>query len=209
MSMQAIDISSNNAAVDVTRVTAPIIINKLTGGIDYYWKDNLIDESLKAGKLVGAYHFEDEYNVHSKIKLQAQYFYTKWKKYKGKVLPILDYEVPLNGKIFTYHDINRIEMFMKEFKRLSGVNAVLYCSKSLIWNHTINDYIKKHNMVWFAQYGSNNPTGYQENPWTDNHKLDVNVVGQQYTNNGFVQGVRGSVDLSIFYISRANWLKSC
>lgn len=209
MSMQAIDISSNNAAVDVTRVTAPIIINKLTGGLDYYWKDNLIDESLKAGKLVGAYHFEDEYNVHSKIKLQAQYFYTKWKKYKGKVLPILDYEVPLNGKIFTYHDINRIEMFMKEFKRLSGVNAVLYCSKSLIWNHTINDYIKKHNMVWFAQYGSNNPTGYQDQPWTDKHTLDVNVVGQQYTNNGFVQGVKGSVDLSIFYISRANWLKSC
>ena len=209
MSMQAIDISSNNTAVNVSRVTAPIIINKLTGGLDYYWKDNLIDESLKAGKLVGAYHFEDEYNVHSKIKLQAQYFYTKWKKYKGKVLPILDYEVPLNGKIFTYHDINRIEMFMKEFKRLSGVNAVLYCSKSLIWNNTINEYIKKHNMVWFAQYGSNNPTGYQEKPWTDNHTLDVNVVGQQYTNNGFVQGVKGSVDLSIFYISRANWLKSC
>lgn len=209
MSMQAIDISSNNAAVDVKRVTAPIIINKLTGGLDYYWKDNLIDECLKAGKLVGAYHFEDEYNVHSKIKLQAQFFYNEWKKYKGKVLPILDYEIPLNGKIFTYHDINRIEMFMKEFKRLSGVNAVLYCSKSLIWNHTINEYIKKHNMVWFAQYGSNEPTGYQEHPWTDKHTLDVNVVGQQYTNNGFVQGVKGSVDLSIFYISRANWLKSC
>lgn len=209
MSLQAIDISSNNAAVDVKRVTAPIIINKLTGGLNYYWKNNLIDKCLKAGKLVGAYHFEDEYNVHSKIKLQAQYFYSKWKKYKGKVLPILDYEVPLNGKIFTYHDINRIEMFMKEFKRLSGVNAILYCSKSLIWNHTINEYIKEHNMVWFAQYGSDNPTGYQEHPWTDEHILDVNVVGQQYTNNGFVQGVRGSVDLSIFYISRANWLKSC
>lgn len=209
MSMQAIDISSNNTSVDVKRVTAPIIINKLTGGLDYYWKDNLIDESLKAGKLVGAYHFEDEYNVHSKIKLQAQYFYSKWKKYKGKVLPILDYEVPLNGKIFTYHDINRIEMFMKEFKRLSGVNAVLYCSKSLIWNHTINEYIKDHNMVWFAQYGSNDPTGYQNHPWTDKHKLDVNVVGQQYTDNGFVQGVNGSVDLSIFYISVDNWHKSC
>lgn len=100
MSMQAIDISSNNEKVDVTRVTAPIIINKLTGGLNYYWKDNLIDECLKAGKLVGAYHFEDEYNVHSKIKLQAQYFYSKW-------------------------------------------------------NHTINEYIKKHNMIWFAQYGSN------------------------------------------------------
>lgn len=209
MSLQAIDISSNNGRIDPSQVTAPIIINKLTGGLDYVWKNNLIDECLKAGKLVGAYHFEDEYNIHSKIKLQAQKFYKEWKKYKGRVLPILDYEVPLNGKIFTQHDINRIEMFMKEFKRLSGVNAVLYCSKSLIWNHTINDYIKKHNMVWFAQYADNKPTGYQQAPWTDNNKLDVNIVGQQYTSNGFVRGVHGAVDLSIFYISRANWLKSC
>lgn len=209
MSLQAIDISSNNGAVNVSRVTAPIIINKLTGGLDYLWKNNLIDECLKAGKLVGAYHFEDEYNIHSKIKLQAQNFYKHWKKYKGKVLPILDYEIPLNGKIFTHHDVNRIEMFCKEFKRLSGVNCVVYCSKSFIWNNTINPYLKKNNMFWFAQYANDRPTGYQSNPWTDSNKLDVSIIGQQYTSNGFVDGVKGAVDLSIFYITRANWYKSC
>ena len=33
MSLQAIDISSNNGRVDPSQVTAPIIINKLTGEV--------------------------------------------------------------------------------------------------------------------------------------------------------------------------------
>lgn len=33
---------------------------------------------------------------------------------------------------------------------------------------------------------------------SNNAAVDVNIVEQQYTNNGFVQGVKGSVDLSIF-----------
>lgn len=209
MSLQGIDISSNNSKVDVSHVTAPIIINKLTGGIDYFWKNNLVDECLKAGKLTGVYHFEDEYHIHSKIKEQARYFYKHYEKYKGKVLPILDYEIPLNDKIFTCHDVNRIEKFCKEFKRLSGVNCVVYCSKSFIWNNTINPYLKKNNMFWFAQYANNNPTNYQNNPWTDSNVLDVSVIGHQYSANGRVAGVIGDVDLSIFYITSANWKKSC
>ncbi len=209
MTLQAIDVSSNNGCIDVSRVTAPIIISKLTGGTDYYFKNNQVLEFLKAGKLVGVYHYEDEYNIHIKIEEQAQYFYKYYKDFKGKVLPILDYEVPINDKFFTIHDINRIERFMKEFKRLSGVNCVLYCSKSLILNNYISDYLKKNNMLWFAQYADNKPTGYQSNPWTDSHNVDMNVVGQQYTSTGYVNGVHGACDLSIFYISRDNWVKSC
>lgn len=209
MSIQGIDISSNNGTVNVSRVTAPIVINKLTGGLDYVWKNNLIDESLKNKKLTGVYHFEDEYHVHSKIKEQAYFFYKHYKKYAGKVLPILDYEIPLNDKNFTQHDINRIDMFCREFKRLSGVNCVVYCSKSLVWNHTITSYLKNNDMFWIAQYADLKPTGYQSKPWTDKHVLDVSVIGQQYTPNGRVNGVNGAVDLSIFYITSANWKKSC
>lgn len=209
MSLQGIDLSSNNGAVNLNKVSAPIVINKLTGGLDYVWKNNLIDESLKHEKLTGAYHFEDEYHVHSKIKDQAYFFYKYYKKYAGKILPILDYEVPLNDKIFTQHDINRIDTFCREFKRLSGVNCVVYCSKSLVWDHVITDYLKHNNMFWIAQYKDLKPTSYQSNPWTDQNKLDVNIIGQQYTPNGRVTGVNGAVDLSIFYITSANWQKSC
>lgn len=209
MSLQGIDLSSNNGAVNLNKVSAPIVINKLTGGLDYVWKNNLIDECLKHKKLTGAYHFEDEYHVHSKIKDQAYFFYKQYKKYAGKILPILDYEVPLNDKIFTQHDINRIDTFCREFKRLSGVNCVVYCSKSLVWNHVITSYLKNNNMFWIAQYKDLKPTSYQSNPWTDQNKLDVNIIGQQYTPNGRVNGVNGAVDLSIFYITSANWRKSC
>ena len=64
-------------------------------------------------------------------------------------------------------------------------------------------------MFWFAQYADLKATGYQSKPWTDNHVLDVSVIGQQYTPNGRVSGVNGAVDLSIFYITSENWKKSC
>ena len=208
MSMQAIDISSNNSYVNVSQVYAPIIINKLTGGISYTWYDNLINQSLLCGKLTGAYHFADEYN-HVSIEKQARYFYTQFKPFLGRVLPILDYEKPLNNVYFNHNDINRVERFMKEFKRLSGINCVLYCSKSLVWDNIMSPYLKQTTMLWFAQYLNYNPTSYQSRPWTDPHQLDLNVVGQQYTANGRVKGVSGPVDLSIFYITSNNWLKSC
>lgn len=209
MSLQAIDISSNNSYVDVTQVQAPIIINKLTGGISYTWQSNLIRKSLECSKLVGAYHFEDEYNKHVTIETQARYFYSQIKPFLGHVLPILDYEKPLNNVYFNHNDINRIERFMKEFKRLSGINCVLYCSKDLVWNNIITPYLKQTTMLWFAQYPNYNPTSYQSQPWTDTHQLDMNLVGQQYTSNGRVAGVTGPVDLSIFYITAINWNKSC
>lgn len=209
MSLQGIDISSNNSCVNISQVQAPIIINKLTGGTSYTWRWNLIRKSLECGKLTGAYHFEDEYNRHVPIELQARYFYNQFKPFVGRVLPILDYEKPLNNSYFTINDVKRIERFMREFKRLTGINCVLYCSKSLVWNNIITPYLKQTAMLWFAQYANYNPTSYQSRPWTDSHQLDMNVVGQQYTANGRVTGVSGPVDLSIFYITANNWLKSC
>lgn len=64
-------------------------------------------------------------------------------------------------------------------------------------------------MLWFAQYADNNPSGWQANPWTDKNMVDLNVVGQQYSSHGRIQGISGDVDLSIFYISRENWFKAC
>lgn len=209
MNLKGIDISSNNGSVNFKSFTGDIVINKLTGGIEYFWKQNKIQETLDNNLLCGCYHFAHEYKIIKPSLAQAKYFYTHYKKYKGKVLPILDYEIPLNGKYFTQHDMNWIDNFMIHFKKLSGVNAVLYASKDLIWTTKIPKFTKNNCMLWFAQYGTMEPTGWQQYPWTDKRKLDMNIIGQQYTSNGHVQGVNGSVDLSIFYISHENWFKAC
>ena len=209
MSLNGIDISSNNNYLDLNRYTGSIVINKLTGGTSYFWKDNRISDCLKKGLLTGAYHFAHEYKIIKPSKEQAEHFYLHLKPYLGKVLPILDYEVPLNGKFFTQHDMNWIDNFMIHFKKLSGINCVLYCSKDLIWITKIPKFTKNNCMLWFAQYGTMEPTGWQRLPWTDKRQLDMNIIGQQYTSNGHVQGITGGVDLSLFYISHDNWLKSC
>ena len=209
MTLQAIDVSSNNRRVNFKRLHSSIFISKLTGGVSYWFKDNQINEALKHGFLVGCYHYVSEYNIITSAQKEANQFYKYFKPFKGRVLPIIDYEVPLNHVNFTFKDVQYLTNILKCFKKLSGINAVIYCSKSFIWNNTITDYIKKNNMVWFAQYANNAPTGYKANPWTDKNKLDVSVVGQQYTSHGTVSGINGYVDLSIFYITKKNWIKAC
>lgn len=209
MTLKAIDISSNNGNVDFNSYNGDIIINKLTGGNNYIWKNNKTSESLKHGFLTGVYMFANENGIISNADTQAKYFYNEYRRYQGRVLPIIDYETPINGRSLTQHDMNKLDNIAIAFKHYSGVNPVIYCSKSFILQNVVPKFIKHNCMWWFAQYASMNPTGWQSNPWTDNNKVDVNVVGQQYSSNGHIKGVNGAVDLSIFYITKNNWLKAC
>lgn len=209
MSLNGIDISSNNNWLDLSRYKGSIVINKLTGGTSYFWKDNRVNDCLKKGLLTGVYHFANENGIITNSADQAKFFYRHYKQYKGKVLPILDYEVPINGHYLTQHDMNKVDNFMIAFHKLSGVYPVLYASKSFILNTAIPKFTKNHCMLWFAQYANNKSTGFQNNPWTDQNEVDMNVVGQQYTSHGIIDGIKGFVDLSIFYISKNNWKKAC
>lgn len=209
MNLNAIDVSSNNNPINYKAYKGQVIISKVTGGTSYYWAGNVISESLKHGFLTGAYHFAHENNAIKPSKDQAKYFYDHIKPYLGKVLPILDYEVPLNGTTLTQHDMNWVDDFMIYFKKLSGINCVLYCSKDFIWNTKIPEFTKNNCMLWFAQYASNEPTGFQSNPWTDSRKLDMNICGQQYSSHGRINGINGNVDLSLFYMDKAGFLRSC
>lgn len=206
MTLKGIDISSNNGKFKPKEFTGDFVINKLTGGTEYVWKKNKIKTCLKHGLLVGAYHYAHEYNHIGTPKAEAEYFYKHFKKYVGKVIPILDYEVALNGKQINYEDIIYIEKFIKHFKKLSGVTCWLYCSKDVIKSNIITDWLKSNVGLWFAQYADNKITGYQNNPWTDNFKLDMNVIAQQYTSKGIVPGIIGTTDLNIFYGTSKQWL---
>lgn len=205
MTLKGIDISSNNGKFKPKKFTGDFIINKLTGGCEYTWHGNKINTALKNGYLVGAYHFAHEYGHVYSAKQEAKYFYKAFKKYAGKVIPILDYEIAMQGKIIKYNDILYIEEFIKEFKRLSGVTCWLYCSKDVIKTNTITPWLKKNVGLWFAQYANDNISGYQPNPWTDSFKLDMNVIAQQYSSHGIVPGINGIVDLNIFYGNAKQW----
>lgn len=207
--INSIDISSNNNYLNLSQYRGGIIINKLTGGNSYFWKNNRTKDCLKAGFLTGVYHFANENGIITSAKTQAKHFYKHYKPYQNKVLPILDYEIPINGRYLTQHDMNKVDNFMIEFYKLSGVYPVLYASKDFIYSTKIPKFTKSNCMLWFAQYANNKPTGFINNPWTDKRVLDMSIVGQQYTSHGMINGIRGFVDLSVFYISKKNWLKAC
>lgn len=209
MSLNGIDISSNNNLLCLSSYHGSVVINKLTGGNSYFWKQNRVDDCLKKGLCTGVYHFANENGIITSATNQAKHFYNHYKEYKGKVLPILDYETPINGKYLTQHDMNKVDNFMISFYNLSGVYPVLYASKSFILNTKIPKFTKNNCMLWFAQYANDNPTGFQSIPWTDSNKVDINIVGQQYSSHGMIRGIRGFVDLSIFYITKDNWNKAC
>ena len=40
MVLQGIDISSNNNYLNLGYYSGQVVINKLTGGLSYFWKDN-------------------------------------------------------------------------------------------------------------------------------------------------------------------------
>lgn len=207
--LKGIDLSSNNHDLNFKKYDGDIIIYKLTGGASYFWKENKIKEALSKGFLVGCYHFAHEYGKIVNSRVQAEYFYKHYKPYLGLVYPILDYEIALNGKNFTQHDLNWIDNFMIEFHKLSGVYPMLYCSKSLILANRVPKFTKHNCPLWFAQYANMNPTGWQSNPWTDSNNVDMLVIGQQYSSNGHLSSIQGPVDLSQFYISKKGWLLSC
>lgn len=58
MVLQGIDISSNNNYLNLGYYSGQVVINKLTGGLSYYWKDNRIQDCVDKGLCTGVYHFE-------------------------------------------------------------------------------------------------------------------------------------------------------
>ena len=47
---------------------------------------------MKSGKLLGLYHYAVERENNPQAKKEAEYFLNKVKDYKGKFIPVLDWE---------------------------------------------------------------------------------------------------------------------
>ena len=83
---------------------------------------------------------------------------------------------------------------------------MLYVSKSLITSAGDWSKVAKIAGLWYAQYADNNRTGWTNNPWSDNKSTTpFNVVMQQYTSHGRINGYNGDLDLSIFYGDYNTW----
>lgn len=203
MGLNGIDIASYQSGIQPAKLTTTdFIIVKFTQGTTYLNLYAAAQYSLakKAGKLLGAYHYAAGGDP---IK-EAQYFV----KNLGdrKCVLALDWEGAQNPQ-FGKNDVDWCFRFLTEVYRLTGVRPLLYMSKSVArahdWSKVAKDY-----PLWCAQYGSNNTTGYQSNPWTDSSSFGAwrGDTIRQYSSKGRLKGYSGNLDLDKAYLTKSQWM---
>lgn len=206
--LRVIDVSGNQGLIQIAPIDCDAIITKATGGNNYVNDccDYVIQQCIKLNKPFGFYHYAHEFGHVSPAETEAEFFIKNTKNYFTHGLVALDYEVAINGNNYTQNDINWIENFINYVHQKTGVYCLLYMSKSLVTNAGNWSNVAKVAGLWFAQYANNNPTGWTNNPWSDNKSTNpFTVVMQQYTGHGRINGYNGDLDLSLFYGDIHTW----
>lgn len=194
--MDGIDISAWQDTIDITKVPCDFVIVKATEGTDYknrYFAKHC-DQAMKAGKLLGAFHYANGGDPHS----EAEYFLAYSKKYVGKAILVLDWEGQNNPQ-FGRSDRAWCKEWCDYVYRKTKVKPLIYIQKSAMDNVKNLGY-----RLWVAQYPDYEQTGYQDHPWNEG-QYDCSI--RQYTSVGRLPGYEGNLDLNKSYIDKATWRK--
>lgn len=207
MTLNGIDIASWQAGLVPQKMTSTrFIIVKATGGCGYknpYFK-SWADQTLKAGKLLGIYHFARDRGVEGTAQQEADYFISAVKPYVGKATLWLDWEadaVALGPKW--------AKAFIDRVYAKTGVKPGIYMSKGVCNEYNWSAVKNAGYPLWVAQYPNYNRTGYQSAPWTDGSPFGAwgKPTIFQYTSSGRVAGYNDDLDLDLFYGNTADWGK--
>lgn len=201
--LDGIDISSWQYDINIKNVDADFVIVKATGGTTYtnpYFKLQA-NATLKAGKLLGLYHFACEYGTPNSAVKEADYFVKAAGPYVGKAVLVLDWEADalLLGPGWA-------KTFLDRVYEKTGVMPLIYMSKSVTYNYNWSKVANKY-PLWVAQYPNYNRTGYQTDPWTDGNGYGAwsGPTIFQYASTGRISGYGGDLDLNLFYGNKAAW----
>lgn len=197
--MNGIDISKWNP-IDLSKVECDFVIVKATQGTSYVsprYKDQ-ITQAESLGKLLGVYHYASQGGAIA----EAEHFLKTVDSYIGKAILCLDWEGDQNPN-FTNPDYAMA--WLKYVKEKTGITPFIYMSKSVC-----RQYASKWDAsypLWCAQYKNQQPTGYQENPWTDSKGFGAwdNCQILQYSSKGQLSGYSGNLDLDKAYIGSKVW----
>lgn len=203
--LDGIDISSWQPDLVPAKVDADFIIVKATGGKSYtnpYFKLHA-NATLKAGKLLGLYHFACDRGHVGTAQQEADHFVSAVGPYIGKAVLVLDWEADalLKGTSWA-------KTFLDRVYSKTGVRPLIYMSKSYTrsynWSSVASNY-----KLWVAQYPNRNRTGYKTSPWTDSYGYGAWSAPTmfQYTANGRISGYGSDLDLNKFYGTAATWRK--
>lgn len=200
--LRAVDIASHQAGISPGSLDCDIVIIKVSGGASYvnpYWKE-WADEVLASGKLLGLYHYACEYGSEPGGRTEAEYFWHEVKEYKGRFVPILDWEAHA-----TQMPVSYAKAFLDRIAELGGAVPMFYGYASNI-NSTDYSTIAGY-PLWMASYLDRyDGAGWVSDPsnvWGTGAWNDMTMY--QYTSTGYIGGYSGRLDLSVFYGSESDW----
>lgn len=153
--------------------------------------------NLDGRKPWGAYHFAHTDDARG----EARHFWNVVNKYNGRFLPVLDYETA---------DINYPDRWAREFrdeyKRLSGVTPMLYCSAS--WCRKFGANVADSMPLWVAGYPRdfnswpNICPPYDIAPWRS-------CTIWQFASDWRIDGYSGTLDANVAYLDESQWAALC
>ena len=196
--MNGIDISRWQGSIDLSVVPCDFVIVKATQGTAYispkYSKQ--IGQADRLGKLLGVYHYAGGGGAIP----EAEHFLKTVNDYIGKAILVLDWEGDQNPN---FGMPEYAKAFLNYVKEKTGIAPFIYMSKSVCRQYSWDASFP----LWCAQYKNQQPTGYQDNPWTDNKGFGAwqNCQILQYSSKGRLNGYSGNLDLDKAYISAEEW----
>lgn len=208
MGLNGIDISSWQEGLVVSKMTTcDFMIVKATGGKGY--KNACLtkhaDDTLKAGKLLGCYHYARDRGYEGTAEQEADWFIKAFKPYIGKAIPFLDWEADALSL-----GVSWAKAWLDRVKAKTGVTPGIYTSKSVLFSYDWASVAKTY-PLWVAQYPNYEQTGFKSEPWTDGWDFGAwsSPLIFQYASTGRIAGYGGNLDLDLFYGTKADWQRLC
>lgn len=197
MALQGIDIASWQEGINLALVPCDFVIVKATQGTGYVNPccDSMYQDAKANGKLRGVYHYASGGDPVA----EANFFLDNISGYIGDAMLVLDWESGENAS-WNVCDNWWIKTWCDHVASRTGVKPVVYIQASALhMTYGIGDY-----GLWVAQYGSMEPTGYQDTPWNEGA---YDCMMRQYASSGALPGWGGRLDLNKFYGDSETWWK--
>lgn len=175
------------------------VIVKATQGTSYVSPEfkKQIRQADSLGKCLGIYH----YSGGGGSIPEAKHFLDVVEDYVGRAILFLDWEGEQNPN---FRNPEYAKAWLAYVKQNTGIIPFIYMSKSVCRQYSWDSSYP----LWCAQYKNQNPTGYQDNPWTDSKGFGAwkTCLILQYSSKGQLPGYYGNLDLDKAYITADEWL---
>lgn len=199
--MNGIDISGNQAGINLSTVPADFIIVKATQGTTFVNPEykRQMAQAEQLGRYLGVYHYAGK----GKMENEAEHFLKTVDPYIGRAILCLDWEKDQNSN---FNNPSYAVKWLDYIKAKTGITPFIYMSKSVcrehakVWNPSYP--------LWCAQYANYQLLfDYKAKPWTDDKGYgpwkDCKI--HQYSSRGRLGGYNKPLDLDLAYMDGSEW----